>query len=115
MRKKSKSKTEVWKDIPGYIGKYQVSDRGRIRSRTSGRWKLRKLHDNTAGYKFISLYKGGRKLVLVHQIVAVMFIGAPYNPGRVVHHKNGKRDDNRAENLEWVTLSENSKMRKAEK
>ena len=104
---------EEWKDIKGYEGKYQVSNLGRVRSiPRSGKHCTRKeakimFLSDRKGYKAITLYKSGkRKTISVHKLVAEAFV--PNTKSKpVINHVNGDRADNRAENLEWVTQSEN--------
>lgn len=109
---------EIWKDIPGY-SKYTVSNLGRIKSkpREYKQWRggivkkdsvIRKAQKNHRGYDRIQLYDdhGNFKIHSVHRIVASAFIPNPENKPQV-NHINGVRNDNRVENLEWVTGSEN--------
>ena len=91
---------EQWKAIEGY--EYEVSDHGRIRKGE----KLIKIPINR-GYHRIGLWKEGRcKHYLVHRLVALAFIpNAEDKP--LVNHKNGIKTDNRVQNLECCTDSEN--------
>ena len=106
---------EVWKDIEGYKGIYQVSDAGRVRSvdRINSRGYKRKgiilkLQDGNRGYKTVGLCKDGvMKSHLVHRLVAVAFIPNPENKPEV-NHTEGNKPDNRACKLEWCTAAENS-------
>lgn len=95
---------------------YEVSSLGRVRSyartvtKKDGRQyrlKGRVLSANKNqrnGYLSVQLGAGHR--VYVHRLVALAFVQG-FEDGMTVNHKNGVRDDNRAENLEWVTQSEN--------
>jgi hypothetical protein len=97
---------EIWKDVPGYEGIYQVSNLGSVLSLNKN--KKRKFGDNGHGYLFVSLSKDGAvKCFYVHRLVAKLFIDNPKNKA-TVNHKNGIKSDNRACNLEWMTQSENS-------
>lgn len=115
---------EIWKDVVGYEGLYQVSDMGRVRSLdrvvTLNRWGrtdykhikgiMLKLNPTTAGYSSVRLC--GRtpkaKHALVHILVAAAFIG-PCPPKHEVNHKWGIKTDNRVSELEYLTPSENQK------
>lgn len=101
---------EVWKDIDGYNGKYQVSNLGNVRS--FSRWKnggLLKPGINTNGYYSVNLVKDGRKntqLINIHRLVAMTFLDNPKGL-REVNHKDGNKLNNAVDNLEWVDRFEN--------
>lgn len=113
-------KTEIWKDIKGFEGKYQVSNLGRVRSldRTTidkaGRAHhtrgmiLKDSLNKGKGYYRVSLSDGHRKYTHyeVHRLVALHFVPG-YQDGLVVNHKNEIKTDNRADNLEWCTYKYN--------
>ena len=111
---------EIWKDVVGYEGYYQVSNLGRVKSldriSSNGRkikGKILSTKVNTPPYyPRVSLSVNGKmKLVQVHRLVAQAFV---YNPDpehkTQVGHKDESRTNNRADNLEWVTPKENSNM-----
>lgn len=107
-----------WKDIAGYEGHYQISNYGNVKSlsRTikNSRYQFGSVKDrtlkqaiNTNGYSFVSLRLNGKqKSVSIHRLVAIAFLANP-DAKEQVNHINGVKSDNRVENLEWVTRSEN--------
>lgn len=98
---------EQWKDIDGYEGIYKISNFGNVLSVKNN--KLRAIHLDKDGYCRVMLCKNGRKKSsIVHRLVANAFIPNLENKPQV-NHKNGIKTDNRLENLEWVTNSENMK------
>lgn len=100
----------------GYEGLYKVSNLGRIKrtrfiNKNTNRHqeRIKKIKFRKDGYNEVALYKNGiGQHIQVHRIVAKAFIDNPNNY-LVVNHKNGIKTDNRVENLEWVTVSENAK------
>lgn len=101
--------TEQWKPVKDYESLYEVSTHGRIRSFHTGRGGgiLKPFPRN--GYLFICLCKEGekRKNFAIHRLVATAFIPNSENKEQV-NHMNCNRADNRLENLEWATCSENN-------
>lgn len=108
---------EIWKDIPGYEGSYQVNNFGIIKSLSrltdhgkygkfimKGRILKPKKHN---GYMIVSLRLNNKTVTAsIHKLVALAFIENPENKP-CVNHINGIKDDNRMENLEWCTYKEN--------
>ena len=102
---------EIWRDIEGYEGLYQVSDQGRVKSlERKGRRKERVLKPglDKDGYLFVNLWAGGKqKNHKVHRLVCQAFHENPGNKPQV-NHINEIKTDNRASNLEWCTYAENN-------
>ena len=97
---------EIWKEIKGYEGLYEVSNQGNIRSLKTG--KLRKPKNNF-GYLRINLCKNNVvKFHMVHRLVAETFIENNDQNLTQVNHKNENKQDNRVENLEWCDAKYNN-------
>ena len=97
--------TEIWHKCEVPYTRYEVSNLGRVRNARTGR--VLRLRPGNKGYLIVDLYyKGQRKSCKVHNLVATAFVEG-WREGLQVNHKNGVKTDNRAENLEWVTASEN--------
>lgn len=101
---------EIWRDIKGYEGKYQVSNLGNIKSldyKRTGEEQLIKQCKDRYGYPVVLLYKNGnRKQYSVHRLVAFAFIPNPLNKPQV-NHMNRNKSDNNIKNLEWCSNLEN--------
>lgn len=106
---------EVWKDLPGYEGAYQVSSEGRVKSlprkctvtpkrNRSIRERILLPSDSTSGYLRVSI--GRNNALMIHRLVSITFIPNPENK-RCVNHKDCNKHNNHLSNLEWVTDSEN--------
>ncbi|WP_299315526.1 NUMOD4 motif-containing HNH endonuclease [uncultured Halomonas sp.] len=113
---------EIWRDVPGYEGRYEVSDKGRVRSRDRqveattrqgttyysrrrGRL-LRPGRMNAFGHLSVAIGKGNSRTV--HSLVMEAFIG-PRPDGFDIRHLNGDGSDNRLVNLEYGSRSENNR------
>jgi len=105
-------KREIWKDIKGFEGWYQVSNLGNVRRvapvNGSPRCKNLKPWINTRGYSHVTLNVCCKKTVFrLHRLVAEHFIGDPLPEQTDVNHIDGDKQNNAVSNLEWCTRSEN--------
>lgn len=110
---------EIWKDIKGYEGIYQVSNFGRIKSLSRNVYvnghkrtlttKIIKLSEDKGGYLYCCLHKEKiKKVVKVHRVVCQEFNRTP-NGKEEVNHIDGNKKNNTPKNLEWCTRSYNMK------
>lgn len=113
---------EIWKDIKGYEGNYQCSNLGRVRSldryvkEHTGKEQFRhgqiiafRMNPSNGYYQFGLNKDGKRKIVYAHIIIASTFIDNPDSQNlKYVNHKDGNKLNNKIENLEWCTASENN-------
>ena len=95
--------TEQWRADEGYP-EYEVSNLGRVK----GHGKIMKPYKQNLTYRTVDLYKNGKRVArgLVHRLVANAFIPNPDNKPEV-NHIDGNPNNNRVDNLEWVTHYEN--------
>lgn len=97
---------QIWKDIEGYKGHYQISNYGNVRSLKKDAFLMKGGY--LKGYKIISLWKNGTgKMFRVHRLVAAAFIPNPENKP-CIDHIDGDRANNRADNLRWSTRKQNA-------
>ena len=100
---------EIWKDIVGYEGKYQVSSFGKVRALRYKRGKMKEmtLKDNGRGYQRVHLTNsnGKDRKVFVHRIVAMAFLGNVEN--LEINHIDGDKKNNKVDNLEICNRLEN--------
>lgn len=111
--------TEIWKDIEGYEGQYQVSNLGRVKSLeryvvakhnsiSRRKEKILRAGKTPDGYLTVALSKNNiLRTYPVHRLVAMAFLADSDMSKTQVNHINGKKTDNNVENLEWVTQKEN--------
>lgn len=114
-------KNEIWRDIKGYEGSYQVSNLGRIKSLDRYIWcksnksyslfkgKIHKLDTKDKKYAQIGIWLNSEcSKYLIHRLVAIAFIPNP-NDYPEVNHKDADKLNNNAENLEWCTHLQNQR------
>lgn len=110
---------EIWKDITGFEELYQVSNLGKVRSKerkifNNGskkynilKSKMKKQRINNWGYSYVMFSKGSKPFgKLVHRLVADAFIDNKENLPQV-NHKDGNKQNNNVENLEWCSIKDN--------
>jgi hypothetical protein len=113
---------EIWKDIEGYDGAYQVSNMGRVKSvaRVTTRLcqygireyripeRIMRTRFGTSGYLCVNLHHEGKQVTeMIHRLVALHFCKG-YADGMTVNHIDEVKTNNRADNLEWLTQKENN-------
>jgi hypothetical protein len=111
--------SEVWKDVIGYEGYYQVSNKGRVRGLTrtvgaankktkiiKGRLKVPTMNEYRGYLQIVLSKKGKNKTFKIHRLVAIVFIENVKNL-QDVNHKDGDKLNNNVTNLEWVTRKDN--------
>ena len=121
---------EIWKDVVGYEGLYQVSNLGRVKSLPRhlvvgwadyiSKEKILKQSEHRQGYKYVWLHKNKEKKIFkIHRLVAEAFIPNPHN-FQCINHKDENKANNFVDNLEWCNHSynnnygdRNNKVRKA--
>ena len=110
---------EIWKDVPGWEDRYQISNLGRVFSKYKN--KIKALDINSYCYARLQCYDGKRKTKLfIHKLVGQLFVSG-YKEGYVIDHIDGDKSNNIWTNLQWVSRSENCKrayklgLKKAEK
>lgn len=95
---------EIWKPIQGYENNYEISNFGQVRNKITG--KILIGDHNNLGYRRVTLYTPKKQRYFVHRLVALHFCEG-YKKDLVVNHKDGNKQNNYCDNLEWVTRSEN--------
>ena len=98
---------EIFKEIEGYEGLYQISNLGNVKSLKFGKERTLKPAKDKGGYLYVGLCKEGkRKNHYIHRLVARAFLPNPNNYP-IINHKNEIKTDNRVENLEFCDAKYN--------
>lgn len=108
---------EIWKDIKGYEGLYKISNLGNVlrckkikidkkRRKRTFEDLILKVNIDKNGYKYVNLYNKNKQAYKIHRLVAQAFIPNQENKPQV-NHIDGNKENNRVNNLEWVTRKEN--------
>ncbi len=99
---------EIWKKIKGFEN-YEVSNLGRVKSYSRKKERILKFRITKTGYYRVMLQSNCfKKELLIHRLVAIAFLEADKNKPDV-NHIDSNKSNNKLENLEWVTKSENIK------
>lgn len=108
---------EIWKDIKGYEGYYQISNLGRVKglkrkvNSSNGEREIKEtilnFTDNGNGYKIIGLCRYDKRInFYIHRLVADAFVDNPYNE-KEINHIDYDKSNNRVDNLQWCNRKEN--------
>ncbi len=97
----------LWVDLVGYEGRYKINKNGDVLSILNKKQKILKPTIDSNGYLYLNLRNNGKTILCrIHRLLAITFIGEKIGYS-IVNHINGLKNDNRLENLEWVTFREN--------
>lgn len=99
---------EVWKDVVGYEGLYQVSNKGRVKSLWFGKERILRPGKLKKGYLMVCLCKNReKKWCLVHRLVGQAFLSNPHNLPEI-NHRDENKENNSVQNLEWCSVKYNN-------
>ena len=110
---------EIWKSVKDYEGLYEVSNKGNVKTiphyvntrynKREVKGKILKPTKNNNGYIRVGLSKNGKQIIYsIHRLVAIAFI-ENVNNLRCVHHRDSNKHNNNLENLEWISIKDNTK------
>jgi len=99
---------EIWKDIEGFEGRYQISNYGNVKSIIRKKHRILSPSIKHNGYLGVNLYDENKKMwnKQIHRLVAIAFIPNPDNLPQV-NHIDENKENNHADNLEWCTQNQN--------
>lgn len=100
-------KTEIWKDVKGYEGLYQISTFGRLKSFVVDKVDGRLLRSKISNRGYVCYQLKDLRQVLAHRLVGEAFIPNPHNYSDIDHIDNSDRTNNNVENLQWATRKYN--------
>lgn len=103
---------EDWRFVRGFENIYAISNKGRLASNKSKKWRVLSNQNSKGGYLSVVLsYKGKKTHTRIHRLVYESFVGEiPKGKGNHIHHLNGDKQDNRVENLSFSTAKEHNLM-----
>jgi hypothetical protein len=101
----------IWKDAVGFEGKYKVSSHGDILKCKNGEWSPQTLTIHPKGYIYFgaNISKGKNKTVRVHELVCEAFVAPKPSKRHTADHIDGNEGNNHYSNLQWLTMSEQTK------
>ena len=98
---------EIWKMIENTNGNYYVSNRGRVKSYNGYNAILLKPMRTESGYLRVEIIQNGNRAIkLIHRLVAAAYLPKPQSIEMQLHHKDGNKENNEYNNLQWVTPTE---------
>lgn len=106
-------KNQLWKEIEQTEGLYYISNKGRVKSLQGYETIILKAFHNQQGYSRVDIVENGkRQTKLIHRLVAAAFLPLPQKLEMQLHHKDFNKDNNEADNLEWLSPAEHAEKHK---
>ena len=105
-----------WKEIDDTKGLYYISNKGRVKSLQGYEATILKPFNNQGGYARVDIVESGRRCTkLIHRLVAAAFLPLPEKIDMQLHHKDFDKDNNAADNLEWLNAAAHAEKHKEHK